>query len=119
MSRLRELWKEVEKVAQRDIEAANQSGPYFEAKRDLEERQRFRQILDAKIASDKIDLEMPKAPLVEIVDRATPALRPISPNLPRAVGLIALGILLDLVGLLMLTGVGGDKCAKMAQQQVA
>jgi uncharacterized protein involved in exopolysaccharide biosynthesis len=42
--------------------------------------------------------------MVEIVDWAAPGLRPVSPNLPRALASIALGVLLDIAGLLMLTG---------------
>ncbi len=56
-----------------------------------------------KIANEQTDLALPKTSLVEIVDRAVPALRPVSPNLPRACALIGLGVLLDLVGLLLLT----------------
>ena len=52
--------------------------PYFEAKRQLEELQRFRQTLDAKIASEKIDVELPKTMMVEIVDRAVPPSSPSS-----------------------------------------
>ena len=55
-----------------------------------------------KIANEKIEVALPKTMLVEIVDRAVPARRPVSPNLPGALALIALGILLDLAGLLML-----------------
>jgi uncharacterized protein involved in exopolysaccharide biosynthesis len=40
--------------------------------------------------------------LVEIVDRAVPPLRPISPSLPRALAVIVVGILLDIAGLLMI-----------------
>jgi Mg-chelatase subunit ChlD/capsular polysaccharide biosynthesis protein len=47
--------------------------PYFEAKRSLEELQRFRQILDAKIASEKTDVDLPKTMTVEVVDKAVPA----------------------------------------------
>jgi hypothetical protein len=62
----------------------------------LEELQRFRQILDMKIANEKVGLALPKTMMVEIVDRAVPPQRPISPNLPRALALITLGILLDI-----------------------
>jgi hypothetical protein len=89
---------------QTDVEKANRSQPYFEAKRSLEELQRFRQVLATKIASEKIELELPKTAMVEIVDRAAPALRPASPNLPRALALIALGVLLDIAGFLLLAG---------------
>ncbi len=44
-----------------------------EAKRELNEQQRFRQILDAKIAQEKIDTEIPKTAMVDIVDKAVPA----------------------------------------------
>jgi uncharacterized protein involved in exopolysaccharide biosynthesis/beta-lactamase regulating signal transducer with metallopeptidase domain len=98
------LDKEVEKAGQRDIEKATESQPYFEAKRNLDELQRFRQILDAKIAYEKIDVELPKTMMVQVVDRAVPALRPISPNLPRALALIAFGVLLDIAGFVMLQG---------------
>jgi uncharacterized protein involved in exopolysaccharide biosynthesis len=83
---------------------ASRTQPYFEAKRNLEDLQRFRQILDMKIASGKIDGSLPNTKFVEIVDRAVPALHPISPNMPRALAVIALGILLDIAGLLMLNG---------------
>jgi polysaccharide biosynthesis transport protein len=99
-----DLDQEVAKATQRDIQSANESKPYYEAKRSLEELQRFRQVLDMKIATEKIDLELPKTAMVEIVDRAFPAQRPVSPNQPRAVALIALGLLLDVVALLMLKG---------------
>jgi uncharacterized protein involved in exopolysaccharide biosynthesis len=97
------LDKEVALATTNDVVRANQTRPYFEAKRNLEDLTRFRQVLDMKIASEKIDLELPKTAMVEIVDRAAPAFRPVSPNLPRGLALIALGVLLDIAGLLMLT----------------
>jgi uncharacterized protein involved in exopolysaccharide biosynthesis len=96
--------QEVAHVKANDAVEASRTQPYFEAKRNLEDLQRFRQILDMKIASEKVDASLPNAKLVEIVDRAVPALRPISPNMPRALAVIALGILLDIAGLLMLNG---------------
>jgi len=84
----------VAKAQDSDVEKANQSRPYFEAKRDLEELIRFRQILTTKIAMEKTDLQLPKNSMVEIVDRATPGLRPVRPNKPLN---IALGIIIGLV----------------------
>ena len=98
------LKEEVATAMTNDVERANRSQPYFEAKRNVEELQRFRQILDMKIASEKIDLGLPRTAMVEIVDRAAPAFRRVSPNLPRALALIVLGVLLDIAGLMMLTG---------------
>jgi uncharacterized protein involved in exopolysaccharide biosynthesis len=54
-------------------------------------------------------LGLPNTAIVEIVDRAAPALRPASPNLPRPLALIALGAILDIAGWLMLTGRPGEK----------
>ncbi len=88
------LEKEVEKATTNDVARANQTRPYFEAKRKLEELQRFRQILDMKIAAEKIDVELPKTMMVEIVDKAVPGLRPVRPNKPLN---IALGIIIGLV----------------------
>ena len=98
------LNQEVALAITNDIVRANETRPYFEAKRNLEELQRFRQVLDFKIAGEKIDVGLPKTTMVDILDRAVPAVRPVSPNLPRAVALMALGILLDIAGLRMLTG---------------
>ena len=91
---LANLEKEEAAAATNDIVRANQSRPYFEAKRKLEELQRFRQILDMKIASEKIDVELPKTSMVEIVDYAKPGLHPVRPNKPLN---IALGIIIGLV----------------------
>jgi uncharacterized protein involved in exopolysaccharide biosynthesis/beta-lactamase regulating signal transducer with metallopeptidase domain len=85
-----------------DVAEANRTRPYFEAKRTLDELQRFRSILEMKLASEKIDDSLPRTKPVEIVDRAVPPLRPISPNLPRAMALVVLGVLLDVLALLML-----------------
>ena len=88
------LEMEVAFATTNDIARANDSRPYFEAKRALEELQLFRQILDMKIASEKIDVELPKTMMVEIVDQASPGLRPVRPNKPLN---IALGIIIGLV----------------------
>jgi succinoglycan biosynthesis transport protein ExoP len=88
------LENEVALATTNDVVRANQTRPYFSAKRELEELQRFRQILDWKIASEKIDQDLPKTMMVEIVDKAVPGLRPVRPNKPLN---IALGIIIGLV----------------------
>jgi succinoglycan biosynthesis transport protein ExoP len=55
---------------------------------------RFRQILNMKIAAEKIDVDLPKTTMVEIIDQATAGLRPVRPNKPLN---IALGIIIGLV----------------------
>jgi capsular exopolysaccharide synthesis family protein len=91
---LANLENEVALATTSDVVRANQTRPYFSAKRELEELQRFRQILDWKIASEKIDQDLPKTTMVEIVDKAVPGLRPVRPNKPLN---IALGIIIGLV----------------------
>src|SRR5208282_201165 len=57
---LANLEQQVALATTNDVKRANDTRPYFEAKRALEELQRFRQILDWKIASEKIDVDLPK-----------------------------------------------------------
>jgi capsular exopolysaccharide synthesis family protein len=91
---LANLEREVALATTNDVVRANETRPYFEAKRTLEEIKRFRTILDMKIAAEKIDVELPKTTMVEIVDRAVPGIRPVRPNKPLN---IALGIIIGLV----------------------
>jgi polysaccharide biosynthesis transport protein len=85
---------EVGKATTNDILTAAQSQPYFQAKRDLQERERFRSLIEAKIAAEQIDVALPKTMMVEIVDGAKPSMRPARPNKPLN---IALGIVIGLV----------------------
>ena len=91
---LANLEQQVALATTNDVKRANDTRPYFEAKRALEELQRFRQILDWKIASEKINVDLPKTTMVEIVDKAVPGLRPVRPNKPLN---IALGVIIGLV----------------------
>ena len=91
---LTNLITEVESATQEDIEKANQSQPYFEAKRRLEELQRSRVMLENKIYSENIDKALPTTAMVEILDNAVPGVRPVRPNKPLN---IALGIIIGLV----------------------
>jgi len=84
----------VRQATTNDIVKAAASRPYVEAKRNLEELTRFRQILNMKIASEKMDVDLPKTAMVEIIDQARPGLRPVRPNKPLN---IALGIIIGLV----------------------
>lgn len=79
---------------QMDIEKAKKSRPYFEKKRELESLLAFKRILEVKLASENIDLAIPKTTMVEIVDRATPAIRPVRPNKPLN---IILGVVIGLI----------------------
>ena len=88
------LENEVSMALSNDIAKAEQTRPYYEKKRELDELQRFRQILSLKIASEKIDTALPKTTMVQIVDRAVEGKDPVRPNKPLN---IALGIIIGLV----------------------
>ena len=98
------LNEEVQSATAKDIAAAQQSQPYYDAKHQLEQLQRFAQILTQKIASEKIDMDLPKTGMVEIVDQAVAPSRAVSPNLYRAVSCCTLGLLLAVIGIVMVKG---------------
>jgi len=99
MSRLED---ELEATALIDRARAEQIRPYMEKRRELEDLERFRQVLRMKIAAESVTA--PGMPEVQMVDRAVTPYRPSTPNRPRAAALILAGLLLDLGGFLMLRG---------------
>ena len=88
------LSNEVDKATQRDIEKANSSRPYFEAKRKLEELNRFATALNMKVLSEQTDSNLPKTGMVEIVNHARQEFRPVSPKVTLN---ISLGVIIGLV----------------------
>ena len=84
----------VETAKKLDQEKADKSRPYFDKKLELDNLLHFRQVLDMKIASEKIDVDLPKTAMVEVVDHAVPGLHPVRPNKPLN---IVLGIIIGLV----------------------
>ncbi len=91
---LKSTQTQVEKFKAEDIAEANRSRPYWEAKRKLDELQRFRNAVYIKMEAEITDLKLPKTSMVEIVDNAKTALRPYSPNRPLN---ITLGVIIGLV----------------------
>jgi capsular exopolysaccharide synthesis family protein len=88
------LKDEVETARKADQEKAAKSRPYFDAKRELDDQIRFRNILQVKMTSEKIDNALPSEKAVIIVDKATVSDRPSKPNKPLN---IALGVMLGLI----------------------
>jgi beta-lactamase regulating signal transducer with metallopeptidase domain/uncharacterized protein involved in exopolysaccharide biosynthesis len=78
---------------------AEGSRRYYEAKKRLAELFGFRTQLNLKIASQLTELMLPRKAMVTIVDAAVPPSRPMAPNRTAATVLIALGILLDVIGI--------------------
>ena len=77
-----------------DINKAEKTRPYWDKKRELEELIRFKNLLALKVMSEQTDMGLPRVGMVEIIDPATPALRPSRPNKPLN---IALGVVVGLV----------------------
>lgn len=100
-------------VVQADVDLPSNSYPYFQAKRELEERQRFRQVLLTKIASEKTDSTPARDSGVEVVDQAFAPSRPSSPNRPRAIAFMAGGVLLAGLGLILVRS-GRNQAMTMA-----
>ncbi len=62
----------VEESKQKDQADAIKNQPYFEAKRDLEQKLELNRLLYAKLQSEKIDASLPKTSMVQITDVAEP-----------------------------------------------
>jgi polysaccharide biosynthesis transport protein len=88
------LTEQVEKAKTVDIEFSKKSRPYFDAKERVENLKRFQLALTTKIAAERIDVELPKTTMVEIVDTAKPGIRPVRPN--KMLNII-LGVVIGLV----------------------
>jgi uncharacterized protein involved in exopolysaccharide biosynthesis len=99
---LDKLESDVVTARSNEIHRAVMIRPYVEAKRQLEELESFRRILNMKIVSENIDVTLPKTGLAEIVDRAFPALRSSSSNSTHAFVLIATGLLFHVAGFFFL-----------------
>lgn len=89
--------EEVAKTRKTDIDTAISRAPYFNEKRDLEKLKEFREKMMSKITSEKVDSNIERPGIVEVIDPAQPAIRPSRPNKPLNIGLgiifgIALGI---------------------------
>ncbi|HEY6167105.1 MAG TPA: Wzz/FepE/Etk N-terminal domain-containing protein [Verrucomicrobiae bacterium] len=72
--------KAMEDQRQSDLDRAVRTRPYFDKKRELESLLSFKRVLEMKIASEQIDIALPKTTLVEIMDKAVPGVKPVRPN---------------------------------------
>ncbi len=99
---LTNLNKRVEEVKEEGVRLANQTQPYLDAKRKLEEMVRFRGALETRIEGEKVGSALPKGITVTIVDAAVPPPRAGSPNRPLGGALIGCGVLLDLLGAVLM-----------------
>jgi capsular exopolysaccharide synthesis family protein len=91
---LARLAERVSQAKDEDITNATRTMPYFELKRTVEDKIRFRTSLDSRIEAETVDKALPKSIMVTIVDAAQPGARPVRPN---KLLNIALGIIIGLV----------------------
>jgi uncharacterized protein involved in exopolysaccharide biosynthesis len=96
------LSNEVYAAMESDLAKAKQSRPYWDAKHQLDELQRFRQVLLMKMASEQTDASLPTPRAVEIVDHAGVPERQASPNRPRAGALLLAGMALMAIGMVLI-----------------
>ena len=57
-----------------------ESEPYWTAKHNLEQMNESHKLLFAKMEDQKLKMQMPRAPLAQIVDPAQPGMAPVKPN---------------------------------------
>jgi uncharacterized protein involved in exopolysaccharide biosynthesis len=95
-----DLQRKLDEARVADIEKAERSRPYYEAKVRLDELERFRSVLSTKLGSEKLAAELPQTTLVEIIQHAIPGMRPVRPNKPLnlVLGAFGGGLLALLVG---------------------
>lgn len=88
------LTESVDEAKQKDLDAAVKDQPYWEAKRKVATMQDFHRLLSTKIEAEKIDMQIPKTGMVEIVRRAEPGKDPVRPN--KALNIV-LGVVVGLI----------------------
>jgi len=74
------LVEAVNEAKQTDQEEATRGQPYWEEKRRLENMLEFHKLLASKIEQEKLDVEIPRTAMVEIIRKAEPTKKPVSPN---------------------------------------
>ena len=92
-AKLDQLKASVEEAKTNDIAQAIKRRPYNLKKRDLESLQLVRERLGIRIIQEQVDLAIPDAGIVEILDGAEPSFKAVRPNIPLN---IALGVIVGL-----------------------
>jgi len=84
----------VETAKEKDMEDFIKGQPYWEKKRELENKIEFHKLLAAKIDMTKLDLQIPRTTIVEITGPAEPGASPVKPN--KTLNII-LGVIIGLI----------------------
>ena len=78
----------------KDQDEASRGQPYWEEKRKLQNMLDFLRLLSTKIEAEKLDLQIPKTGMVEIIRQAEPGKYPVRPNKTLNIGL---GVIVGLI----------------------
>lgn len=85
---------QLDKAKQQDVESMEKYRPYFKAKRDLETKLKLRDSIYIRILQEGVDASIPKGGMVDQLDLAQPASKPVRPNIPLN---ITLGVVVGLI----------------------
>jgi capsular exopolysaccharide synthesis family protein len=88
------LTTSVDEAKQKDQDAARKNQPYYDAKRDMEQKVDMHRLLYSKLEAEKLELNLPKNSMVQLTDPAEPGKTPVKPN--KTVN-IALGLVFGLI----------------------
>jgi uncharacterized protein involved in exopolysaccharide biosynthesis len=89
--KLEKLHESVAEARAKESDRSRGSRAYYDKKQEVEELIRFSSILSMKLATERVDAQLPKSALAEIVDRASPGLKPVRPNKPLNLAIGAAG----------------------------
>jgi capsular exopolysaccharide synthesis family protein len=93
-AQLATITAQVENATTKDREEAARGAPYWQEKRNLEDKKELHKLLAARIEAEQIDLKLPKTSVVEIPIIAEPGKDPVRPNKPLN---ITLGLIFGLI----------------------
>ena len=85
---------EVDDARKKDQVQAEVNQPYYDARRDLDQKSKMHDLLYAKLMTEKVDLTIPENSMVQVTDPAEPGKTPVKPN--KTVN-ITLGLIFGLI----------------------
>ena len=74
------LTQAVEDAKATDQREAKKNQPYYDQKRNLEQKLKMHELLNSKLEMEKLDLALPKNSMVQLTDSAEPGKAPVKPN---------------------------------------
>ncbi|MGC3958007.1 MAG: polysaccharide biosynthesis tyrosine autokinase [Verrucomicrobiota bacterium] len=93
-ARLDSMGEAVADAQRIDQEKVTKTRPYFDKKKTLADEEDVRRLITRKINIEKIDLSLPRVSQVEIIETASPGLKPVRPN--KTLNII-LGVVIGLI----------------------